>query len=99
MACTADHADEYNYCVVPGSGQDAILFACAALVAAVALASRLSALWVLLAGAAAEVCVSAPLFLGNQPLSAQLMPTTGLQHTCRRMTLVGLSNETQGHRE
>ncbi len=41
--------------MVPRSGEDAILFAMFALLITVAFASRLSALWVLLAGAACEV--------------------------------------------
>lgn len=46
-----DDPNSYNFCPVPNSGQDAILYAALALVAACLLQGRLSALWVFIAGA------------------------------------------------
>ena len=40
----------YNYCPIPESGEDAVLFASLALVVACLLSGRLSALWVFIAG-------------------------------------------------
>lgn len=44
-------AGRYNYCPVPDSGQDAVLYAGVALLAACLLQGRLSALWVFICGA------------------------------------------------
>ncbi|GFH19668.1 Na_H_Exchanger domain-containing protein, partial [Haematococcus lacustris] len=46
--------DNVNFCIVPDSGEDAVLFVAFALLVAVALTSKLSAVWVLLAGALCE---------------------------------------------
>ena len=43
-------ADNYNWCTVPGSGYDAILFAAIAVVFACLLQGQFSALYVLIAG-------------------------------------------------
>ena len=43
-------ADNFAYCAVPGSGQDALLFGAVALLIACVLQGKLSALWVLIAG-------------------------------------------------
>ena len=50
----ARHVDNFTYCTVPASGQDALLFGAVALLIASALQGKLSALWVLIAGAPSE---------------------------------------------
>eukprot|EP00878_Enallax_costatus_P047164 GHUV01057584.1.p1 GENE.GHUV01057584.1~~GHUV01057584.1.p1 ORF type:complete len:129 (+),score=28.10 GHUV01057584.1:197-583(+) len=47
--------DANNWCPVPGGGADALLFAGVAVLCSCALYSRLSAIWVLLAGALFEL--------------------------------------------
>jgi hypothetical protein len=47
----ANCADSYNFCAVPDSGQDAIVYGALALVLSCLLQGRLSALWVFIAGA------------------------------------------------
>lgn len=43
-------AEAYDWCVVPDSGYDAVLFAGVAVLAACCLQGKFSALWILLAG-------------------------------------------------
>ena len=43
-------ADHYNWCVVPDKGYDAVLFGAMAVVVAVVLQGKFSALWTLVAG-------------------------------------------------
>lgn len=48
--------DRYNYCPIPESGEDAVLFASLGLLLAALLSGRLSALWVFIAGTAFFRC-------------------------------------------
>ena len=43
-------AEAYDWCIVPDSGYDAVLFAGVAVLAACCLQGKFSALWILLAG-------------------------------------------------
>ena len=43
-------AESYDWCIVPDSGYDGVLFAGVALLAACCLQGKFSALWILLAG-------------------------------------------------
>jgi hypothetical protein len=47
---SAAYSRRYNFCPIPESGEDAVLFASLALVLACLLSGRLSALWVFIAG-------------------------------------------------
>ena len=44
-------AESFSYCTVPNSGQDALLFGSVAVLVTVVLQGKLSAVWVLIAGA------------------------------------------------
>ncbi|KAK9828685.1 hypothetical protein WJX72_001519 [[Myrmecia] bisecta] len=59
-----DDKEHYNWCTVPESGFDAVLFGAVALLAASILHGKFSALWILLAGAACQM-VAMPLNLGR----------------------------------
>eukprot|EP00884_Botryococcus_braunii_P001577 jgi/Botrbrau1/1141/Bobra.0162s0032.1 len=59
-----DDPDNYNFCVVPHTGYDALLFAGIAIIAACVLRGKFSALYVLLAGALCQV-LAFPLNLGR----------------------------------
>lgn len=48
--CAAHHAASYNWCSVPLKGSDAFLFVALALLVAICLFGKLSAVWVLVAG-------------------------------------------------
>ncbi|KAG2490363.1 hypothetical protein HYH03_011165 [Edaphochlamys debaryana] len=50
-----DNPDNYNWCFVPDSAYDAVLFAGVALLVACVVSGRLSAVWVLVAGALCEL--------------------------------------------
>lgn len=50
-----DDPDRYNYCPIPESGEDAVLFASLGLLLAALLSGRLSALWVFIAGGALQL--------------------------------------------
>lgn len=45
------YTENYNWCIVPDSAYDAVLFAGVALLVACVVSGRLSAVWVLVAGA------------------------------------------------
>ena len=49
--CRLRCADNFAYCTVPGTGQDSLLLGAVALLIACVLQGKLSALWVLIAGA------------------------------------------------
>ncbi|KAK9788845.1 hypothetical protein WJX73_003600 [Symbiochloris irregularis] len=59
-----DDPGYYNWCVVPNSGYDAILFAGVALLAACLLQGKFSALWIMAAGAVCQT-VAFPVNLGR----------------------------------
>lgn len=55
LQCTIDlyyrcNADHYTFCIVPDSGQDAVLFAAVAVLVTCAMSAKLNAIWVLIAG-------------------------------------------------
>lgn len=45
------HADSYNWCIVPKSGSDAILYAAVAILVGCLVQGKLSSVWILVAGA------------------------------------------------
>jgi len=73
-------AENFSYCTVPNSGQDALLFGSVAVLVTVVLQGKLSAVWVLIAGA--------------RPLSAFTGHYTVLESTVRGrdVSVAGISS-------
>ncbi len=69
-------AENFSFCTVPNSGQDALLFGSVAVLVTVVLQGKLSAVWVLIAGARYS-CLS-----GRKPAKrGQAVGLSSGQHT------------------
>ena len=77
----AQDYEKYNWCVVPDSGSDAVLFISTALLASCICSGQLSALYILLLGEAALVMRHAPMV---QVLSLPLWLLASYKELCRR---------------
>ena len=79
----AARADNFTYCTVPASGQDALLFGAVALLIASALQGKLSALWVLIAGAPSDLAslnATEHHIAATVPVSEALLDSASLQY-------------------